>query len=89
MGHLHSSQREERNDPKLVQLREVEVAKPALKEEVGERQPWRAGMFPLHFDNILSEPGILFNRNSSYHIASKFCVVEFVYLTLAYLLLFP
>lgn len=89
MGHLHPSQREERNDPKLVQLREVEVAKPAPKEEVGERQPWRAGMFPLHFDNILSEPGTLFNRNSSYHIASKFCVVEFVYLTLAYLLLFP
>jgi hypothetical protein len=89
MGHLRPNQRVARNDPEQVQLREVEVAKPAPKEEVGERQPWRAGMFPLHFDDILSEPRTLFNRNSSYHIISKFCVVvEFVYLTLAYLLLF-
>jgi hypothetical protein len=88
-GHLRPSQRVARNDPELAQLQEVEVAKPALKEEVGERQPWRAGMFPLHFDDILSEPRTLFNRNSSYHIISKFCVVvEFVYLTLAYLLPF-
>jgi hypothetical protein len=89
MGHLRPSLRVARNDPELAQLREVEVAKPAPKEEVGERQPSRAGMFPLHFDDILSEPRTLFNRNSSYHIISKFCVVvEFVYLTLAYLLLF-
>jgi hypothetical protein len=89
MEHLHLSQRVVRNDPELVQLREAEVARPAPKEEVGERRPWRAGMFPLHFDDFLSEPRTLFNRNSSYHIISKFCVVvEFVYLTLAYLLLF-
>ena len=75
MGHLRPSQRVARNDPELAQLREVEVAKLAPKEEVGERQPWRAGMFPLHFDDILSEPRTLFNRNSSYHIISKFCVV--------------
>ena len=74
MGHLLPSQRVARNVRELVRLREVEVAKPAPKEEVGERQPWRAGMFPLHFDDILSEPRTLFNR-SSYHIISKFCVV--------------
>jgi hypothetical protein len=89
MGHLRPSQRVARNDPELAQLREVEVAKLAPKEEVGGRQPWRAVMFPLHFDDILSEPRTLFNHNSSYHIISKFyVVVEFVYLTLAYLLLF-
>lgn len=75
MGHLRPSQPAARNDPELAQLREVEVAKLAPKEEVGERQPWRAGMFPLHFDDILSEPRTLFNYNSSYHIISKFCVV--------------
>jgi hypothetical protein len=75
MGHRRPSQRVARNDPELAQLREVEVAKLAPKEEVGERQPWRAGTFPLHSDDILSEPKTLFNRNSSYHIISKFCVV--------------
>src|ERR1700679_32506 len=43
MGHLRPSLRVARNDPELAQLREVEVAKPAPKEEVGERQPSRAG----------------------------------------------
>lgn len=75
MGHRRPSQRVARNDLELAQLREVEVAKLAPKEEVGERQPWRAGMFPLHSDDILSERKTLFNRNSSYHIISKFCVV--------------
>src|SRR6266852_3274556 len=55
MGHLLPSQRVARNDRELARLREVEVVKQAPKEEVGERKPWRAGMFPLHFDNILSE----------------------------------
>jgi hypothetical protein len=81
MGLVRPSQRVARNDPGVVRLRGVEVAKLAPKEETGGRQPWRAGMFPLHFDDILPEFGTLFN--SSYHTISKFRVVEFVYLTLA------
>ncbi len=83
MGLARPSQRVARNDPEVARLREVEVAKLAPKEETGGRQPWRAGMFPLHFDDILPEFRTLFNRNSSYHTISKFRVVEFVYLTLA------
>ena len=85
MGPRRLNQHVARNDPELAQRREVEVAKLPPKVE-GGRQSWRTEIFPLHFDNILSEPRTLFNRNSSYHTISKFCVVEFVYLTLAYLL---
>jgi hypothetical protein len=87
MERLRLSHHVARNDPELAQRREVEVANLLPKEEIGERQPWRAGIFLLHFDDILSELRTLFNPNSSYHTISKFCVVEFVYLTLAYLLL--
>jgi hypothetical protein len=86
MGPQRLNQHVARNDPELAQRREVEVARPPPKGG-GGRQSWRTGMFPLHFDDILSEPRTLFNRNSSYHTISKLCVVEFVYLTLAYLLL--
>jgi hypothetical protein len=66
-GRPRLNQHVARNDPEVVQARQVEVAELLQKGEADASQPWRAGMCLLHFDGILPEPRTRFiHRNHPY-----------------------